>query len=421
MQLGRNTAQISRWSLVVLVVVSMSFSLHTGGALGASETVIPGVSGDATHGNGQRKLVVSPDGTMYMIHTAPLDGTAAAVVSRSDDAGASWERDAVLSRHGIAAGLGSLSVDAAGTLHAVWVDYETGGHVWYAERKGDVWMESVKISPGLTYAGFPVIATGGGAVHVLWYAAQSDDSYRHGSLYEIRHTTRTSGAWTDPVLVSTGSDDSLNPSVVADHRGKVHSAWYQFDDQSYRINYAVWTADSWTVSDDISPTAVNARQVSIDIAPDGTVYLVWSQFVDGVRGIAFAHLAEDGWSDTEFLTAGPAEDPVLAVDSVENIFVAWSSAGEIILRRLEQGTWGSPEKIGLGASPTLASDEPVTMAWTRPDGDGYEIAFFRLAESETTRFVPMFIGAIALAALILGRRRRAVSGGAAENGKNPAR
>jgi hypothetical protein len=403
--------QISRWALVVLVLALMSFSLLAGGARGASETVIPDVSGDATHGNGQRKMVVSPDGTMYIIHTAPLDGTAAIVVSRSDDAGTSWERDAVLSRHGIPAGLGSLSVEADGTLQAAWVDYETVGHVWHAARTGDAWTESVKISPGLIYAGFPVIVAGRGEVHVLWYAARPDDSYRHGSLYEIRHTTRTSGPWTDPVLVSTGSDDSLNPSAVADRQGNVHSAWYQFDDQTYRVNYAVWDAKAWTVPNDISPTAVNARQVAIDIASDGTVYLVWSQFVDGVRGIALAHRAQDAWSDTEFLTTGPAADPVLATDSEGNVFVAWTSAGEIILRRLERGTWGAPEKIGFGASPTISSGESVSIAWTRPDGADYEIAFFDISEIGTTRFVPMFIGVAALtvilAALILGRRRRA--------------
>jgi hypothetical protein len=323
-------------------------------------------------------------------------------------------RDAVLSRPGIPAGIGSLSVDAAGTLHAAWVDYETVGHVWYASRTGDVWWESVKISPGTTYAGFPVVVAGKGAVHVLWYAATPDSSYRHGSLYEIRHTTRTSRDWSDPVLVSTGSDDSLNPSAAADQQGNVHSAWYQFDGATYRVNYAMWDAKAWTVPDDMSPTAVNARQVSIDIAPDGTVYLVWSQFVDGVRGIAFTHLAEDGWSDTEFLTAGPAEDPVVATDPEGRVFVAWSSAGEIIVRRLERGGWGSPEKIGLGTSPTLSSDEAVSIGWVRPDGDGFEIAFFDLSEVDTTRFTRIVIGAAAvatavtviLAALILRRRRR---------------
>jgi hypothetical protein len=410
-QLARNTVKKFRWTPVVIVLVSMSFSLLSNAALGASENVIPDVTSDATHGNGQRKIAVSPDGTTYIIHTAPSNGTAAVVVSSSDAVGASWVRDAVLSRSGIRAGLGSLSVDAAGTLHAAWVDYENVGQVWYATRTGDVWSESVKISPGSTYAGFPVVVAGKGAVHVLWYAATPDSSYRHGALYEIRHTTRTSRGWTDPVLVSTGSEDSLNPSAVADQQGNVHSAWYQFDGRTYRVNYAMWDAKAWTVPDYMSPIAVNARQVSIDIAPDGTVYLVWSQFVDGVRGIALAHRAQDAWSDTEFLTTGPAADPVLATDSEGNVFVAWTSAGEIILRRLERGTWGAPEKIGFGASPTISSGESVSIAWTRPDGAVYEIAFFDISEIGTTRFVPMFIGVAALtvilAALILGRRRRA--------------
>jgi hypothetical protein len=160
----------------------------------------------------------------------------------------------------------------------------------------------------------------------------------------------------------------------------------------------------------MSPTAVNARQVAIDIAPDGAVYVVWSQFVDGVRGVALTHLSEDGWSDTEILTTGPAEDPVVATDSEGRVFVAWSSAGEIIARRLERGEWGSPEKIGLGASPTLSSGEAVSIGWVRPDGDDFEIAFFNLSEIETSRFTPIVIGAavvtVILAALILRRRRR---------------
>jgi hypothetical protein len=102
---------------------------------------------------------------------------------------------------------------------------------------------------------------------------------------------------------------------------------------------------------------------------------------------------------------------VVATDAEGRVFVAWSSAGEIIVRRLEQGEWGSPEKIGLGTSPTLSSDDPVSIGWVRPDGDGFEIAFFDLSEIETVSFTRIFVGATAvavvLAALILRRRRRA--------------
>lgn len=222
MQPNRFTDLIARFALIgVLVLGTMGPTLLAGTALAADETVLPDVSIDATDGNGQRKLVTGPGGTMYIIFGAPRDGASTMMVSRSEDAGSTWELDAVLSRPGIRAGLGSLAFDSFGTLHATWVDYETVGHVWYAARTAGTWTESAKISPGLDYAGFPVVVAGRDTVHVLWYAAQPDDAYRHGSLYEIRHTSQTAQGWTEPVLVSVGSADSLNPSAVTDQEGYV--------------------------------------------------------------------------------------------------------------------------------------------------------------------------------------------------------
>lgn len=407
MQLARITVQISRYALIAVV---LGLSLFAGGALAAGETVIPDVSVDATHGNGQRKLVTDSDGSLYLIYAARLDGADAIVVSRSDDAGSSWEQDAVLSRPGIRAGLGSLTFDSFGTLHATWVDYETEGHVWYAARMDSTWTEGSKISPGPSYAGLPVVVPGRDSVHVLWYAVQPDDSYRHGALYEIRDTSQTLQGWTEPVLVSTGSADSLNPSAVADQRGNVHSIWYQIDGQNYRVNYAVWDGKRWTIPDAISPTDANVTQASIDIGPDGTIYLVWGQLDAGATRVAFSRLAEGSWSDPEFLTEGSGEDPVLATDSEGNVIAAWSADDEIIVRRWESGEWRSPEMIGLGISPMFASGEPVTIAWTRPVGTDYEIVVTDLPGLGGTSLVPLLLGVgalvVILAALMLRRRSR---------------
>lgn len=409
MQPASNTIQTYRYALIV-GVITIGLLLQSGGARATSETVIPDVSIVATDGNGQRKLVEGQDGSMYIIYVAPLEGTDAIVVARSDDTGSNWERDELLSRPGIRAGLGSLAVDAVGTIHATWVDYETVGHVWYAARTGDTWTESIKISPGTYYAGFPVVVAGRDTVHVLWYSAPPDESYRHGSRYEIRHTYRTPQGWTEPVLVSVGSDDSLNPSAVADRQGNVHGAWYQLDDQSYRVNHSVWDTKRWTEPDAISPTDLNATQVAIDIAPDDAVYLVWGQFQAGVPAIAFARLDGDGWSAVEFLTQGPAADPVLTTDSEGNAVVAWSAGDQIVARRFDGERWLPPEDLGRGASPTFASSERVMMAWTRPAGAGYELVVSDLPASREATAVPVIIGstalALILAAFALRRRRR---------------
>jgi hypothetical protein len=275
--------------------------------------------------------------------------------------------------------LGSLAIDEDGTLHATWVDYETAGHVWYANRSGATWTDGVKISPGRAYAGFPVVVAGRDAVHVLWYAAQRDDRFRAGSLYEIRDTSAMPEGWTDPVLVSTGSNDALNPSAVGDQEGNIHSAWYQFDNRTYRVNTAVWDGQSWTVPDAISPISSTAKQVSIDAGPDGTVYLVWSQLRDDLNAIAFTRETNGSWEDTEYLSERFSSDPVVATDAESNVFVAWVSDNKIILRRWDGTEWGSPEKIGVGTSPTLASGNPVTIAWTRPTATDFELVVTQLS------------------------------------------
>lgn len=370
---ARNNLAIPRFSAVVFILTALGLALLSGCGQSGGESVISEVSAGATSGNGQRKLVTGPDGTMYIIYVAPRNGTEAAVVSVSDDGGSSWTEEAVLSRPGIPAGLGSLAFDEAGTLHATWVDYETVGHVWYADRTGTTWSDGVKISPGPTYAGFPVVAVGNDAVHVLWYAAQPDDTYRHGSLYEIRDTYQTVNGWSDPVLVSQGSDDALNPSADEDSEGNIHSAWYQIDGEIYQINTALWDGQRWTEPNTVSASPANAKQVAINIGFDDTVNLTWGQLRGGVNAIAFARQVSGSLADSELLSPGPAEDPVVATDSESNVFVAWASDNNVILRSWDGSQWGPPETIGQGRSPTFVSGDPVTIAWTRPTETGFEI------------------------------------------------
>ena len=121
-----------------------------------------------------------------------------------------------------------------------------------------------------------------------------------------------------------------------------------------------------------------------------------------------ARSAGGSWSDVEFLTQGPAADPVLTTDVEGNVIVAWSADDDIIVLRWEGSRWGSRELVGSGFSPTFASGEGLTIAWTRPTGSGYELVVTDLPAAGETSPVPVFIGAGALAvifaALMLRRR-----------------
>ena len=348
---------------------------------------------DATNDNGQRKLAEAPDGTLYLIYTAPVDDavptsskysrglTATAVfVARSDDGGQTWSTETRLSREGVSAGFAAIDVGPDERVHASWVDFETVGHVWYAVRGSEGWRPGFKVSPGLDYAGLPAISASPDAVHILWYAAAPDDTTKHGSSYEIIHVFDDGTGWSDPLLLSTRSEDALNPSLGRDEADRVYGAWYQIAGTNYQSHFATWDGTSWTAATAVSPQRSDATGVSIGVSPDGTVDLVWEQATGDSRGIGHARFSEGTWSEVEHISDPGALDPVVAPDGDGGAIALWSLVEEIE-GRVYDGGWSEPFALGPGTHPMLLSGDTMRAAWTRPAGGGYEIVFGTLETS----------------------------------------
>ncbi len=343
--------------------------------------------GNATEDNGQHKLARAPDGSLYLVYSAPSTegGVAssskyapaspvaeAVFVARSDDDGATWQVETRLSRRGVAARLAAVAAGPDGRIHAAWVDFEDVGHVWYAVRENGVWSPGAKVSPGPFYAGFPALAVSDDAVHLLWYAAPPDPETRHGSAYKIEHIFDRGDGWSDPVLVSTNSRDALNPAVVRDRNGVVHTAWYQLGLNTYLTHYATWDGERWAVPRPVSPLEGNATGVAMDVGADGVVHLVWEQVTGDTLGVSYSRLAGGSWSEPEVLSEPGGTDPVVATDGDGRVFAVWSRVG-VIEARLWDGEWGEVTDLGEGAHPVALPGAEPLLAWTRPAGGGHEI------------------------------------------------
>lgn len=379
--------------LAVLVIATPSLAADV-------EVAVTGVSALATEGNGQPNLARTPDGTLFLIYAASTDDSDAdrVVVARSDDSGETWVEEARLSRPEIRAGLATIAADVGGVVHAAWVDYETVGHVWYAVREEGAWSDGAKISPGPHYAGFPALAAAEDLVHVLWYSAPPDDDRRHGARYEIRHTTRTEGDWTDPFLISVGSLDALNPAAALGPDGAVHAAWFQIAQESYRAQHAVLERGKWTLPRAISAPDIDTIGVALAAAPDGSIHLVWQEGA----GIQHAMQRDGIWSEPVSISASGAREPVVATDDVGGVFAAWSRDGRVETATYGQGDWQEPQSLGPGAHPTLLGGDEVRVAWTREAGEGYEIVFGVLEAFEASSFVLPVIAALIGLALLGG-------------------
>ena len=419
----------SRFSVVFAllgVVVLVPVAAGAEGPAVDLVVAVTDVSSTATEDNGQQKLALTPDGTLFLAYSAPNpdagqfsgskyagagDAGESVFVARSNDEGATWTTEARLSRDHVPARLAAIAAGPDGSVHASWVDFETVGHVWHAVRDNGAWQPGEKVSPGPFYAGFPALAIGEDAVHLLWYAAPPDQETDHGSRYEIRHTIDSGQGWATPVLVSTNSQDALNPTVVRDRDGVIHTAWYQVWVNTYRANYASWNGE-WQVPKAVSSFEANATGVAMDVAPDGTVHLVWEQVTGADLGVAYSRLQSEGWSEIEILSERGARDPVIASDDAGRVFAAWSRDGEIESRLLEGG-WGPATSLGPGAHPSLLAGEVVRAAWTRPSGGWHEIVIGTLGGvvGDGPGILPLVVTVVALAlaavALAFLRRRSA--------------
>lgn len=362
--------------LVALILLSLAtataiIALAKGGTgLDTSPVVaVRGVSPDATSDNGQHKLARTGDGTLYLAFSAPVDGLEQAQIYFSLDQGQTWKPDVVLAQEGVWSDLPTLAVGDDGRIDAAWVDYTGVGQVWHSSKADGEWSTFEKISPGETYAGFPAMVIRESMASVLWYAAPPDETREHGSAYEIFHTEKDAQGWTNPVLLSSDSEDALNPALAQDDQGNLHGAWFQIVQQTYGAQHAFYDGTTWDVPLLVSPVADTATGVAIEVDASGVPHMVWEQSSGDDIGIAYAKLDGDEWTEPLMLSESHSLDPVLAFDTAGDLFVMWSENGHITAR-VHDGGWSAAYRLGEGTNPALLGGDTVMAAWTEDSAPG---------------------------------------------------
>lgn len=404
---------------IVLGVVAF---LLPGARLGAEPIVaVRGVSPDATNDNGQRKLARTSDGTLFVAVSAPIDGVEQAQVHFSLDGGANWKPDLVLGQDSVWSDLAALAAGPDGRLDAAWVDYTTVGHVWHASRIDGSWSTQEKVSPGEDYAGFPAMAITSEGAHLLWYAVVPGADTSHGSSYDIEYVNDSSRGWSDPELLSTGSDDALNPSLAKGPDESLSAAWFQVVNDTYGAHFASRVAGEWTSQVTVSPLAQQATGVSIEVDGEGTTHMVWEQMEGDQLRVGYSRHDGSSWSEPVLLSDGFSSDPVVAVNDDDEVVVLWSEE-KVIKGKHWTGSWSGVSEVGSGTNPSSLSGQPAMAAWTRETDAGYEVVTTALF-METPLVSPWLMASIGLVlagiGLVLHLRTRIRSGaGHTRNGEH---
>jgi len=358
-----------------LVIVPLGSTLRAAGQIpGPSVLVADDASEDATASNNQVKLVREPSGRLLVAYVQMAGGPAQVMLVASSDGGRHWGPLARVSEGPVPSRLPALARDAQGRVHVIWTRYDDGvGKIYYRVWDGRWAAPQARISPPSGYAGYPALATDrSGNPQVVWYGIRSGPtpaSTRHGSIYEIFYTGLDGHGWSQPLLISTGAPDSVNPALAADRAGRLYAVWYQLAEHAYQVRYAERNA-AWSVPETVLPTKVDAFNPDVAVGPDGTAVVAWEHH-DGLRSaIYFARRVGARWIGPAVLSAGdpPAHHPAVTTAPSGLVYVVWDDdGGRISLRRFGTG-WDPVITLAAGdgnAFPSvLASAAGPGVVWT---------------------------------------------------------
>jgi len=167
----------------------------------------------------------------------------------------------------------------------------------------------------------------------------------------------------------------VDPDLARDAAGHVYLAFANRFAGNDDIYFSRWSEGGWSPPQNISETAGASGNPRLAVGADGQVAVVWAEEVAGMHLIFLARTANGlDWS------LGPVPDaqgghPVVALDSLGNLWVAWQDALDLGLplvvfcSRWTGSQWMLPTAFSASlmadaALPAMAADrEKIGLAW----------------------------------------------------------
>ena len=124
-------------------------------------------------------------------------------------------------------------------------------------------------------------ATPQGEVHLLWLEEDP-------SLYAVRHSDRRVNGWSQPVAVSTGSQDCRQARIVTNPQSFPQVVWLEGNALHHRVRPPGHDMP-WWVPQTAEGLYRELSDLSAAVDQTGKLHLVWSGFADGgTRSLFYA-------------------------------------------------------------------------------------------------------------------------------------
>jgi hypothetical protein len=184
----------------------------------------------------------------------------------------------------------SVICDADGVAHIVW---EKGYEIHYRNLQGSVFSTDTLLSNSNVYAAYPVIATYGDKIYVVW------EDLRDGH-FEIYLKEFDGSQWSKDKRVTNSTEASLFPNLCVDSKGTAHIVWQEDGPGGYRIFYTSYEQGNFGSLVPLVDSPGEAIGASIASAGE-ELHLVWSDSRDGDWEI-YHKTCDSAWSDDTRLT-----------------------------------------------------------------------------------------------------------------------
>ena len=357
---------------------------------------------ESTAFNFGRKLARDLTGRWWAAYARNVGGRTQVMAAYSDDDGESWTEEAVTAA-ALHQRYPSLAVDAAGDVHVVWHGQGWGEHasrdnIQY-RRRTTAWEAQEALTDVAQHQRYPSIAVDeAGEVHVAWHGEGWGTRTGHSNIQYRRRTT----AWGPQEAVTDVAAYQSPPSLAVDRAGNVHMMWRGEGwgtNRGYRnIQYRRRTT-AWGPQEAVTDVAATQGNPSIAVDTADNVHVVWHGEGWGTHtshGNIQYRKRTAAWQAQESLTDVGARqwDPSLAVDTADNVHVAWYGLGwgthtsnNNIRYRKRTIAWQTQESLtDVGAHQQYLNlcdglDPGYALVWTAHDGSQYSVEFLLVRDN----------------------------------------
>jgi hypothetical protein len=214
-------------------------------------------------------------------------------------------------------------------------------------------------------------------IHMVW----EDNTPGNHEIY-YKRSTSGGGTWNGTKRLSWNSAGSFSPVIAADSSNNIHVVWFDSKPGNYELYYKRSTNSgvNWSGSKRLTWSAGSSSSPAIAVDSSNNVHVAWYDKTPGNEEIFYKRSTNGGvnWSGSKRFTWNPEDstDPAIAVDSSGNIHVVWKSnisgTFEIYHKRSTDAgaTWGGTKRLTWSAgntySPaiTTGSSNTVYLVWT---------------------------------------------------------